>query len=781
MIGRARITLLFLVIAATCRPAGTAHGENIVIRKLRGAGRAIGSVIGAPVGGFAEAASTPTLRSAESSGRRLLYDFEGVAARRMDQAGQLVGNVVDKTFAGSGKLVDKVDASLEARIVQVTTSVNGTVDHVAEKTQVLIGAADRMIAANIARARKATIQILDRVDRVAADRLAQIDEIIRLRLGDVGQIVQTTLAQVDEIARQRIEQLDEVAGRRIGNLDVLATKQSLGLETMLVRLATLLGAFFFFAFLMWAAWNNFVKHSNLIARIRENGTTAAEQRTIGRKLGLWALQTGFALVCLGLVVGVAYVMPRDAQQRSAAQVAEHAAALTNAVRAYDFTAVRYHQSQLEILRPGDPSFRGIARKAELLRDVLDRPARLSSAEGLRGIETELEAARALIPDDPDLLVIEAYVIWQIGTTRGDELAAADLCARALAIEPASFTARFQPSTFMLRALAENYVRRFRHDPYQPEADEVEALARVTAARIPDESHLRQLAHVLAYDRLVADLDAGLGPAYVAMLDAHVVYARAAAAKPYDRAAVTQALAARTDAAEAVVALWERFDEGLATSPQLAGDPTTLNAFTLDDAVLSQALYFWDEAHPREGEPAAVPEKTPPVVALPPLFFDDAAPPRPTAAPAARTAARPTRENPKVRRRAAAAPLRTVWARRWSETLGKHTQDLLAKEEADRFRGLERRARDFADAYVKLRTAPAAAVSVPGTEEAKAAAAAAATAAETAAAMGLYKVEGGVRRFLATDLLSEADKLGAPIDRLRVRITELQKTRRLRFL
>ncbi len=769
--------MVALLIAVTWPAATTARGENFVIRKLKGAGRAIGGVLGAPAGGFAEAAATPTIRSIEGSGRRLLYDFEGVAARRMDQAGDLVGKVVDKTFDGSGKLVDKVDASLEARILQVTTGANATVDNAGQEARATIGAADRMIAANIARARKATLQILDRVDRVAADRLAQIDEIIRLRLGDVGLIVQTTLAQADEIARQRIDQLDEVAGRRIGNLDVIATKQGLGLEAMLLRLATLLGAFAFFAFLMWSAWNNFVNNSNTIDQIRDHGTTRDERRTIKRKLGLWGLQTAFAVACLAAVVGVAYLVPKDAQRRSTGQIADHASALVNAMRAYDFTAVRYHHSQLEILRPGGASLRAVALKAGLLRDLFGRPARLHTADGLREIETELEAASSVDPGDPDLLVLEAYVIWQVGSTRGDELDAADLCARALAMRPTTVVARFLPSTFMLKPLAENYIRQFRHDPYVPDPDQRDALARVTAAKIPDQpSRMAQLQQVLDYNHLVARLDLAVGPAYLEMLGAHATYDRLATARPSDPVAVQRALDARTTAAATIVGAWSDFDHQLATSPSLAGDPTALNAFTLDDAVLSQALYFWDEANPGPtAAPAAVASR-PRVPTLPALFFDGGVATKLAATPG--VAARKT-EDPRVRRRAAAAPMRIRWAHRWASLLGKHSQDVLAKEEAERFRGLERRALTFATEYVELRKAAAATVVDKAQIATRAAAAASA-----AAAMGLWTSDGGgaARQPAAAKILAEAEQLGAAIDaNLRARVTELGRARRLRFL
>jgi hypothetical protein len=224
MNGRARIAVLALLIALVGRPAQEARGENFFKRKAKAASRAIGDVLSPGVSSLAEAASTPIIRNAESTGRRLLYDFEGVTARRLDQAGTIVNKAVDNAFEETGKLATKIDVSLEARIMQLDRSVNATIDNVGQEARATIKTVDQMIGNNIARARRAAIDVLARVDQSVAERLAQLDEMIRLRLGDVGQMIRTTLAQVDEIAKARLDQLDEIAGRRIGNLDVVATK-----------------------------------------------------------------------------------------------------------------------------------------------------------------------------------------------------------------------------------------------------------------------------------------------------------------------------------------------------------------------------------------------------------------------------------------------------------------------------------------------------------------------------------------------------------------------------
>jgi hypothetical protein len=793
MTGRIRIVALAIAIAVAGKPASQAHGENFFKRKAKAASRAIGDVLSPGASRLAEAASTPVFRNAESTGRRLLYDFEGVTARRLDQAGTIVNKAVDNAFANTGALASQIDLSLEARIMQLDKSVNGTIDNVGQEARATLLTVDKVIGHNIARARNAALQVLSRVDKSVEERLAQLDEMLRLRLGDVSQMIQTTLAQVDEIAKARLDQLDEIAGRRIGNLDVVATKQGLSLEAMLVRLATLLGAFFFFAFLMWSAWTNFVKHSELIEHLRSNDSgTGIEKLTIKRKLGLWTLQTGFALACFAAVLAVANYLPKPAEARRSAQVADHARALGNAVRGYDFTSVRYHYSQLEILRPGDPSFRSLAMKADLLRDIFERPARLHTAEGLRELERQLDQARDLAPEDPDFLVLTGYVIWQAGTTREDELDAAHLCAKALTMKRRGMVIeRFMAGSFMLRPLAENYVRRFRHDPYQPEpntdqAKKVEEIARVQIPEAP--SRMEELAQVLAYNELVARLDDQMMPAYVRMLEAHAAYAAAAVPKKdktYDVDGATKARAARSAAAADVVKAWLEFDNALADSDELAGDPASLNAFTLDDAIMSQAMYFWAEAHDDKNEEVPLDPKVVPQVGV--LAFFDGEAPTPEVKKATK-GQKPVQD--KLRLRAAARPLRTVWAERMSPLLGTYTQDVFAKEEADRFKALEKSVNDLATGWAEIRksaenkidmTAMTAQQKVTAQEKLRLQAANAAIA---AAEIGVWRPLGDRREHqaIAPEIMAAASKIeGAVDDKVKATIEQAQKKRRLRFL
>src|SRR5262249_42469998 len=95
-------------------------------------------------------------------------------------------------------------------------------------------------------------------------------------------------------------------------------------------------------------------------------------------------------------------------------------------------------------------------------------------------------------------------------------------------------------------------------------------------------------------------------AYLAMLLAHADYLRARTALhgasepsvdadgkslgPAQRS-VWESKLARRNQARKVVDAWKVFDRALASEPLLAGSSTTLASFTLDDAVLSHALWF----------------------------------------------------------------------------------------------------------------------------------------------------------------------------------------------
>src|SRR5262249_10977540 len=153
--------------------------------------------------------------------------------------------------------------------------------------------------------------------------------------------------------------------------------------------------------------------------------------------------------------------------------------------------------------------------------------------------------------------------------------------------------RFQP-------LALNYVRRFLDRPMAA----VEALdpdygydkLRRLAEANSDSEGLSPLRHIIVYDELAAKLHASVSEAYVEMLDAEASYETAESNG--DRA---KAREKRTAKAKEIIAAWRSFDDEIRANPWLRGTTARLGAFTLNDAILSQALWF--DSHPDLARPA----------------------------------------------------------------------------------------------------------------------------------------------------------------------------------
>jgi hypothetical protein len=122
---------------------------------------------------------------------------------------------------------------------------------------------------------------------------------------------------------------------------------------------------------------------------------------------------------------------------------------------------------------------------------------------------------------------------------------------------------------------------------------------------------------------------------------------------------------RHAAAKRVVAAFSAFDEGLRNDEALAGANVTYAAFLVNDALLSQALWFTTDANAKTDPPA--------------LARVDA-----------------------FERRVSMAPLRVEWARRYAELLSGSARELLLYQEARRFEGFEAGAIAYVAAVVELR-------------------------------------------------------------------------------
>src|SRR5262249_43530580 len=143
----------------------------------------------------------------------------------------------------------------------------------------------------------------------------------------------------------------------------------------------------------------------------------------------------------------------------------HSDALREGLTSLDFAQVRYHAAQLAILEPENGVHRALALKAELIRTALGRPALLMHPAGVQeliALVNQVEGSFSALPGkpiDPDVLVVKAYILWQVGSSRRDEQEAATLCAQALEIP-----AKDQRAGFLLHPVARNYIERFLYQP-----------------------------------------------------------------------------------------------------------------------------------------------------------------------------------------------------------------------------------------------------------------------------------------------------------------------------
>jgi hypothetical protein len=671
------LAVAICLVALSASRAEAWNPLKAVASKLAAAGRAIGGVLGAPAGGYIEAAATPVIRSAEDSGHRLIADVDHAIASNLDRTGVLLKGTVAQ-----------VDDSLAARILQIQT----TADHAMDRIDLVIGRLDADLKQLVDRAEKAGHALIKQLDDAVAKNLVHVDQILATHINDLQLVVSSSIQQADDAARQRLEQADEIAGRRIGNLDVIATKQSLSLEGMLVRIAALIGLVGLIAFV---AWRLFRELAAAVATANERGTPrlrAVGWQSLTRLVPQLALAAGGALL-LNFLAGY---LPRDSERRAREQLAAQVAGFDAATAVLDVTEARYRESQLEILAPSDLArYRGQLKKVALLHSLFTRPGQLHTEQGLAGLVAEVAEVEAAIgPTDPDVMIAKAYVLWQVGGSRDDEYEAAGLCAAALR----------SPAPARLAPLARNYIAGFLADPYPlhdaggPSIDELTRA--VSLARRAGET--TQFARVIELDRMIRDLDRASTAAYLDMLAAHADLRAALshAGRGPEPVAARAARAARTAAAKRLIDAWAAFDRGLEAAPELASDAIVLSVFTLDDAVLTHARY-WAVDDSANGLAPSLTDKSS-SQALSPVL------------------------------RAQIAPLRVAWDKRYAPLLGPSARQIVSYQETARFAAFEQRAAAFEDAYVKFLVAAHGGESPGRLVEL---ATAAATAAST---MGLYR-------------------------------------------
>jgi hypothetical protein len=129
------------------RARGAATPGGNPLKPIAAAAKRAGRAIGGVAGGFVESAAAPTIRNAEASGRRLIVDVEGSLGRQIDHAGGVASKLVGEVDKSLGDKLEKVDRSLEARIVQVNVTADEIVDRAFGRLDQSIG---RIDAADVA-------------------------------------------------------------------------------------------------------------------------------------------------------------------------------------------------------------------------------------------------------------------------------------------------------------------------------------------------------------------------------------------------------------------------------------------------------------------------------------------------------------------------------------------------------------------------------------------------------------------------------------------------------
>lgn len=592
--------------------------------------------------------------------------------------GEKIGPALQPTI---NKSVDYGKAAGLELVADVNTKLTQQTEHVRDIAEDLLGQGegavtrllgrtDDILSKRILQVEQAGGKLVKQLDRTVANNLRLADRILQERSDQLGDIVSNSLTQADRVLEQRIDQMDQAVALRLGNVDVIATKQRLGLEQSILRIAVLLGVLVFVVLVLWTLW-------------RELPNVQAELAKLDDRSGLartWVYCKGFSwpvltrLAAAAAAVGVLFILydrlPFGARTQAKELADMHRQQMTASLARFDFSRTRFHASQLEILVPEQSGYyQAMATKSDLMRDLLLRPASLATSQGrssvverIRDLERQL-SGRA----DPDFLTLKALVIWQTGDSKQDEYEAASLGARAL---------RLSPGGFALAPLARHYVRSFLHAPYvapdTPYGRNSESpadLAVLAQSPIGDTATF-PLASLIDFDTMLAELDDETSSAYLAMVRAQAELGRIArAASPRRRragsskedGALVAARDKRNQAAADVVAAWDGFDAKLAANPGLINEDTLLAIFRLNDATYTRAAWYVKN--------------------------------RTTNAPAPLIA---TLKRPEDR--AALAPPRTGWESRYAAQISRQFRTLAAFQAANRFLAFEKDCADFERAY-----------------------------------------------------------------------------------
>ena len=583
--------------------------------------------------------------------------LQPVLAGTIDHAAVAGHSLVADVDARVGKNVDKIQQAATVLLGQANQDLAGRVDQIDDRLDKRIRQIQRTASGAIA----------DLDGRVKED-LQTVDHILDARVQQIDGVVKGALNQADAILEQRIDQIDETVGRRLGNVDVIATKQRLAIEQTLLRVAVMIGLVIFVVIVLVRLWRLYGRISDELVkepRPAEHHTRSRRRYVATRLAGSAVLQLGAAAVAAGVLFVLYHELPLGAAKQAEELVAQHEQGLKESLDTFDFTRVQFHASQLELLTPEKQRHdRAMAAKGDLMRDIFLRPTILGTPEGVSSIVNRVGAVEQLLGDepDPDLLVVKATVLWEVGQSRADEREAASLCTRALRVRPSGFAlaplARDQIETFLASPL---------FDEETPLGRESESASNMQAVinNVIMERGAFPLAAKIEFDRLVRRLERTSSNAYYEMLVAQAELTRLRAAPATTPTALQEARTVRNGRARAVVEAWDKFDAKIEDVPGLAGSPLVLAVFRLDDVPYIRAKWFL--VHPDASDPA------PALLLL------------------------------KASERALYTPPRLGWDARYGSLLGQ-TRLLVESREARRWNYLEKQTLDFEAAFANLQRA-----------------------------------------------------------------------------
>lgn len=682
--------------------------------------KSIGTFLGEGVGSFADAAATPTIQTVERSGHNLIKDVNDKVALRIDQIDALTESRLNQVDAITGTRLNQTDAILTARISQIGVVANSTV-------AAAVGGLDQVAKRRIAQLEQSGGRLIERLGAEELKVLDHADQILHDRIGQLDDIVARSLNDVDDILRQRIEQVDDVAERRLGSADVMVTKQGVALEQSLIRIGALLAGLLFLVYVAKQIYADFFRFWQEHEE-RGDARSRTAMLATAKAAGFLALRLGVAGLCVGALL-LFMKWPSESQKRLDALVAENRQSFEKSRTSLDFSRVRFYASQLSLLEPDETKrdqYRREARKFELARAVLSRPALLQSVQGVRDVTGEVAALEASGAADADLAALKAYVSYRVSEssrTREGEEEAALLAEQALALGRASADGG---AGAVLKPLAAAVLRALLEDPVPESVVAVrfkDLSSQLASAQLGD---FAPLASAAAYNRAVATLNQKSSNAFVAMLEAHANCVRASAAlKGREKTpmldakgkasgggseaqrALGSAKEARFAAAQEVIAAWTEFDQELTKNEQIASSNVVFAVFALNDAILTQASWF--DANPN-----------------------------------AKTTAPRIRAVESLETRARLTPVRVEWARRYAQSLGRGASMMFGMDESERYRQYEEGVQAFVTAFVALRTSePTDTTKIAELRR---------SAAMSAGALGLYQGPVGARQALGVSLL-----------------------------